>query len=192
MKKTYILIIIIFTLFVQNSYCQTNELYNEMFKWKISIPTIFENVNIVESEQFKDSGKKMFENSTGQKIVNKSIKIYSLKNEKYNRFIANYQPTDSKKNYSETFKSVYELMNDALKKQMPTAEIEFSISSEMIDKIKFETCNMKITYPNKMIVNLISYSTIIKDKILNVQITYENEEKGQLLLNAFKKSKFDK
>ncbi len=57
MKKKYIFLIIIITLFAESSYSQTNELYNEMFKWKISIPNIFENVNVVEHEQLIDSGK---------------------------------------------------------------------------------------------------------------------------------------
>ena len=188
--KTYLIVILIFSL--NNLYSQSDkiEIYNEMFKWKFSIPNDFENVSPKEAEKNQANGKEIIENKIGQEIVNKSIKIYGFKSGNYNQLIANYQITKSEENYPERFKQISEIIYQSFKEKLPNAEITKSYSSEVISDIKFETFEMHISDKNiKM--NMKCFSTIIDGKILNVQIGYQDEEKGQVLITSFRKSTFN-
>ena len=186
-------LILFLTLSVHNLYSQSNdiEIYDEMFKWNFSIPNYFENVSPSEAEKNQTSGKEIIENEIGQEIVNKSIKIYGFKSGNYNQLIVNYQPTKSDENYSERFKQVSEVLYESIKNKMPNAEITHSYSSEIISSIKFEVFEMNIS-SNNLKMNMKGFSTIIDGKILNVQIGYQDEEKGQALISAFRKSTFKK
>lgn len=51
---------------------------------------------------------------------------------------------------------------------------------------------MKIEYPNKMVMNLLNYSRLFDKKELTVNIIYVDNKEGQLMIDAWKKSKFSK
>lgn len=162
MKHKIFLILVLILPFC-NLYSQSNniEIYNEMFKWKFSIPSYFENVSPIEAEKHQASGKELIENKTGQEVVNKSIKIYGFKSENYNQLIVNYQPTESNENYSERFKEVAEILYESFRKKLPNAEITYSLSTEIISDIKFEVFDMKISSNNiKMNITAIRKSKI--------------------------------
>jgi hypothetical protein len=188
--KTYFLLILIFSL--NNLYSQSDniEIYNEMFKWKFSIPSYFENVSPKEEEKNQANGKEIIENKVGQEIVNKSVKIYGFKSGNYNQLIVNYQITNSEENYSERFKQISELLYESFKEKIPSAEITKLYSTEIIDKINFEVFEMHISN-NNIKMNMKCYSTIINGKILNIQIGYQDEEKGKALISSIQKSAFN-
>ena len=187
--KSYIIIILIFSL--NNLYSQSDkiEIYNEMFKWKFSIPNYFENVSPKEAEKNQAIGKEIIEKKVGQEIVNKSIKIYGFKSGNFNQLIVNYQFTKSEDNYTERFKQVSELLYQSFKEKLPNAEIKKSYSSEIISNIKFDTFEMHIS-DNKIKMNMKCFSAIIDGKILNIQIAYQDEEKGEVLISSIRKSTF--
>lgn len=189
--KIYLILILILPL--NNLYSQSDsiKIYNEMFKWNFSIPNYFENVSPKEAEKSQATGKEIIENKTGQKIVNKSIKIYGFKSGIYNQLIVNYQPTESTENYSERFKQVTEILYESFKSNLPDAKITRSYSSEIISNIKFEVFDMNISSDN-LKMNMKCFSAIIDGKILNIQIGYQDEEKGQTLISAIKNSTFKK
>ena len=187
--KSYLIIILIFSL--NNLYSQSDkiEIYNEMFKWKFSIPNYFENVSPKEAEKNQAIGKELIEKKVGQEIVNKSIKIYGFKSGNFNQLIVNYQFTKSEDNYTERFKQVSELLYQSFKEKLPNAEIKKSYSSEIISNIKFDTFEMHIS-DNKIKMNMKCFSAIIDGKILNIQIAYQDEEKGEVLISSIRKSTF--
>ena len=187
--KSYLIIILIFSL--NNLYSQSDkiEIYNEMFKWKFSIPNYFENVSPKEAEKNQAIGKEIIEKKVGQEIVNKSIKIYGFKSGNFNQLIVNYQFTKSEDNYTERFKQVSELLYQSFKEKLPNAEINKSYSSEIISNIKFDTFEMHIS-DNKIKMNMKCFSAIIDGKILNIQIAYQDEEKGEVLISSIRKSTF--
>ena len=189
--KMYLLLILIISF--QNIYCQENniKINNEMFKWQFEVPNYFENVSPTEAENNQKIGKNIIENEIGEEVVNKSIKIYGFKSGNYNQLIVNYQVTKLEENYSETFKEVSKILFESIKNKLPSANINHSYSTEIISNIKFEVFEMNIT-SNNIKMNMISYSTIIEGKILNVQIGYQDEEKGQALISSFRKSTFKK
>ena len=187
--KSYLIIILIFSL--NNLYSQSDkiEIYNEMFKWKFSIPNYFENVSPKEAEKNQAIGKEIIDKKVGQEIVNKSIKIYGFKSGNFNQLIVNYQFTKSEDNYTERFKQVSELLYQSFKEKLPNAEIKKSYSSEIISNIKFDTFEMHIS-DNKIKMNMKCFSAIIDGKILNIQIAYQDEEKGEVLISSIRKSTF--
>lgn len=187
--KSYLIIILIFSL--NNLYSQSDkiEIYNEMFKWKFSIPNYFENVSPKEAEKNQAIGKEIIEKKVGQEIVNKSIKIYGFKSGNFNQLIVNYQFTKSEDNYTERFKQVSELLYLSFKEKLPNAEIKKSYSSEIISNIKFDTFEMHIS-DNKIKMNMKCFSAIIDGKILNIQIAYQDKEKGEVLISSIRKSTF--
>ena len=188
--KPYFILLLIFSL--NNLYSQSDniEIYNEMFKWKFSVPNYFENVSPREAEKNQENGKEIIENKIGQEIVNKSVKIYGFKSGNYNQLIVNYQITKSEENYTERFKQVSELLYESFKEKLPNAEITRLYSSEIISNINFEVFEMHISSSNiKM--NMKCYSTIINGKILNIQIGYQDEEKGKSLISSIQKSTFN-
>ena len=187
--KSYLIIILIFSL--NNLYSQSDkiEIYNEMFKWKFSIPNYFENVSPKEAEKNQAIGKEIIEKKVGQEIVNKSIKIYGFKSGNFNQLIVNYQFTKTEDNYTERFKQVSELLYQSFKEKLPNAEIKKSYSSEIISNIKFDTFEMHIS-DNKIKMNMKCFSAIIDGKILNIQIAYQDEEKGEVLISSIRKSTF--
>ena len=187
--KSYLIIILIFSL--NNLYSQSDkiEIYNEMFKWKFSIPNYFENVSPKEAEKNQAIGKEIIEKKVGQEIVNKSIKIYGFKSGNFNQLIVNYQFTKSEDNYTERFKQVSELLYQSFKEKLPNAAIKKSYSSEIISNIKFDTFEMHIS-DNKIKMNMKCFSAIIDGKILNIQIAYQDEEKGEVLISSIRKSTF--
>lgn len=189
--KSYLIIILFFSLNKLYSQSDNVEIYNEMFKWKFSIPNYFENVSPKEAEKNQAVGKEIIEKKVGQEIVNKSIKIYVFKNGNFNQLIVNYQFTNSEDNYTERFKQVSELLYQSFKEKLPNAEIKKSYSSEIISNVKFEAFEMHIS-DNKIKMNMKCFSTIIDGKILNIQIAYQDEEKGEVLISSIRKSIFIK
>ncbi|ACU07073.1 hypothetical protein FIC_00618 [Flavobacteriaceae bacterium 3519-10] len=187
--KIYFILFLIFPL--QNIYSQSNEIkiYNELFKWTFSIPDYFENVSPNESEKNQLLGKKILEQKIGKELVNKSIKIYGFKSGNYNQLVVNYQPIKSKKNFTESFKQMSEVLYETLKMELPNSVITHSYSTEVISNIKFEVFDVNITGDNKNM-NMKCFSAIINGKILNVQIVDQDKEKGQALISAFRKSTF--
>ena len=190
-KRNIFIIIAILKFGIINSQSNNRIIYNEIFKWSFSIPDTFENVGLTETEKNQALGKEMIEKELGQKVVNKSIKIYGFKNGIYNQLIVNYQLTQSTDNYELRFKEVCEILYESLKTKLPTANITHSFSSEFISNIKFETFDLQIS-ANNIKMNIKSFSTIIDDKILNIQIGYQDNTVGEKLIAAIRESTFTK
>ncbi len=89
-------------------------------------------------------------------------------------------------------KNVNNILYETFKAQMQDIKIDTSRAVEKIDNLEFQTFKMKIAYPNKMVLNLIMYSRLFDKKEFTVNIMYVDNKMGQLMMDAWKKSKFAK
>lgn len=168
------------------------EVYNDMFKWTITIPEKFENVNPEEWKRLQNKGMDAIEKTYDGKLENDSKTIFAFKNDQFNYFESNYQPFDSTKDgsYLESFKSVNEMLYATFKAQMPDAKIDTATSQETIAGLSFYTFKTTIYFPNKMVMDLWMYSRLFDKKEFTVNIMTVDKTKRELLLDAWKTSKF--
>lgn len=194
MNKIFYLFISVIIVF-QNCNGQTSaerEIYNKDFKWSIKIPENFENVSADEWTKLQNKGAEAIENTYDEKIVNQSKIIFVLKSDQLNYFESNYQQYDVLVygDYIESCKIVNQVLYETFVSQMPGIKIDTISTVEKIDNLEFQKFKMKIVYPNKMVFNVIMYSRLFGKREFSVNIMYVDDRKGQLMLEAWKNSKF--
>lgn len=168
------------------------EIYNKDFGWKITIPENFENVSPETWAKFQNKGAEAFEKTLDTEVVNQAKIIFVFKSDQLNYFESNYQPYDVAidGDYLETNKNVNSILLETFKTQIPNSKIETSKTIEKIDNLEFQTFKIKIEYPNKLVLNVAMYSRLFDKKEFTVNIMYVDEDKGKLMTEAWKKSKF--
>ncbi len=189
--------IICFTITLQSCNGQTTpkkEIYNHDFNWTITIPENFQNVSAEEWAKLQNKGAEAIEKTYEEKVINQSKTIFVFKSDQFNYFESNYQPFDISidGDYLESCKNVNDILYETFKAQMPNIKIDTTKAVEKIDNLEFQTFKMKIEYPNKMVLNVLMYSRLFDKKEFTVNIMYVDNKKGQLMLEAWKKSKFTK
>jgi hypothetical protein len=75
---------------------------------------------------------------------------------------------------------------------MPDIKIDSFSTVEKIDNLDFQTFNMKVEYPNKMVLNVIMFSRLFNKREFSINIMYVDKSKGQQMLDSWLKSKFKK
>lgn len=196
MKKNNLLLVLL-TCILQVSYTQAQskrEFYNEDFKWHISIPENFRNVESEELAEMQNKGAKAIEDTYGEKIINQSKIIFAFKNNEFNYFESNSQPFDPKidGNYLESVEAVNEILYQTFLSQMPGIKVEKSTTVEKIDNLDFQVCKMTVKYPNNFVLNFHMYNRLFNKREFTVSVVYVDPFKGKKMLDAFKNSKFDK
>ena len=196
MNKIFYLFISVIIVF-QNCNGQTTaerEIYNKDFKWSIKIPENFENVSADEWTKLQNKGAEAIENTYDEKIVNQSKTIFVFKSDQLNYFESNYQPYDVlvDGDYIESCKIVNQVLYETFVSQIPGIKIDTISTVEKIDNLEFRKFKMKIVYPNKMVFNVIMYSRLFGKREFSVNIMYVDNRKGQLMLEAWKNSKFSR
>ena len=196
MNKIFYLFISVIIVF-QNCNGQTTaerEIYNKDFKWSIKIPENFENVSADEWTKLQNKGAEAIENTYDEKIVNQSKTIFVFKSDQLNYFESNYQPYDVlvDGDYIESCKIVNQVLYETFLSQIPGIKIDTISTVEKIDNLEFRKFKMKIVYPNKMVFNVIMYSRLFGKREFSVNIMYVDNRKGQLMLEAWKNSKFSR
>lgn len=194
MKSKYFSIVF-FILFSHSIYSQSsskNEYYNGEFKWNIVIPENFQYVNSEEQKRLQEKGEDAIEKTYGQEITNQSIHIFAFNNGKFNYFDSSYQPFDTEidGDYITTCKGVNNILYETMSTQLKGAEIDTISSTEIIDKLEFQTFNLKVKLPNGINMNMIMYSRLFDKKELSVNIIFIDEKKGQLMLESWRNSTF--
>ena len=117
-----------------------------------------------------------------------------FKSDQLNYFESNYQPFDIAidGNYLESCKDVNNILYETFKTQMPDIKIDSTSTIEKIDNLEFQTFKMKVEYPNKMVLNVLMFSRLFDKKEFSVNIMYVDNNKGQQMLESWRKSKFTK
>jgi hypothetical protein len=195
--KKYLLLFSIVTLLAQSCNSQTGtakkEVYNKDFKWHISIPQDFETVPAETWAKMQNKGTKAIENTYNGKVENQAKNIFVFRTDQFNYFESNYQPFDIKTDgdYIASCRNVDDILYNTFKAQMPDAKLDSVTSTAVINKLTFQTFKLKITFPNAVILNLMMYSHLFNNKEFTVNIMYVDKNKGDLMLNAWKNSRFD-
>jgi hypothetical protein len=188
-------LLLCFTITIQSCIGQITpkkEIYNKEFNWKITIPENFQNVSVEEWTELQNKGADAIEKTYDEKVINRAKTIFVFKSDEFNYFESNYQPFDISidGDYIESCKNVNDVLYETFKSQMPNIKIDTTRVVEKIDDLEFQTFKMKIVYPNKMVLNVIMYSKLFDKKEFTVNIMFVDNKKGQLMLEAWKKSKF--
>jgi len=198
MKKTCNLLILclILLFFACNGRNKSSqEFYDEMFKWRITIP---ENLDSVSPELWAKNQERAMtaikNTYGGLEVEDNTITIFRFSKGQFNLFEAQYQDFDTKidGNFVEALDIIYEMIYETLIVQAPNIVIDTIKTIEKIDNLDFYVFKMKGNFPNKMVLNMLMYSRLIDDKMFGVTITYLTEELGQKMINALKNSTFEK
>ncbi|NHM01638.1 hypothetical protein [Flavobacterium difficile] len=168
------------------------EIYNADFKWTITIPENFISVSSEEWAKMQAKGEDAIEKTFNEDIVNQSKTIFIFKNDNFNYFESTHQPFDPliDGDYIETFDGVNGLLMETFQTQMPNVKIDTLRGTEKIDGLEFQTFKMKVVYPNNLVYTILMFSRLFDKKELTVNIMFIDEEKGNLMLESWKKSRF--
>lgn len=168
-------------------------LYNEDFKWTITIPKDFVNVAPLEWKKLHDKGIDAVEDTYEEEVMDEAKIIFVFKNADYNYLESNYQPfhVEVDGNYLEVVKSVNEIIFETFKAQIPNAKIDSVSTVEKISNLDFQTFKVKIDYPNGMTMHSLLYTRLFGEKEFSVNIIYVDEKQGEKMIKAWTESKFE-
>jgi len=169
--------------------------YNEIFKWKITIPDGLKEKNPEELDKSRKLGNQAIEDTYGEKNDDSAISIFAFENEKFEGIDAIYEAFDTEINgdFFENCKLVNELIYTTLITQISVPIVIDTLTTiEQIDHLDFYVFKMNITYPNNSIFNWLMYSRLFNKQLFRVTITFIDEELGNQMLDAWKNSTFEK
>lgn len=191
--KKYFYTLLVFSFFHFNSFGQ-KKISISQFNWTIEIPNNYTEVDPETWGNQQKKGEELIENTFGEELTNETVTLFVYKNEELNSIESNYQPFDEAidGNYIEVFDDVNALLYETMITQLPDIEIETKRGAKMIDNLLFQSFEMKITYPNKMIVYFLMFSMLFEKEELTINIIYVDEKQGELMKNALFNSKFGK
>ena len=194
MRKTVIILSIFAVLIGACGQKKPQEFYDENFKWKIIIPENLKALNPEKWAKSKERGMQAIEDTYGEGIEDYTIPIFTFNNGQFNVFEAMYEPFDPDVDgdFLENCKLVHEIVYETFITQMPDAVIDTLTNIEQIDNLDFYVFKIKITYPNKMIMNMLMYSRLFDKQSFGLNIIYQDKELGQKMLDAWENSTFEK
>ncbi|MGZ3813647.1 MAG: hypothetical protein ACXVJN_17990 [Mucilaginibacter sp.] len=170
------------------------EVYSKEFKWRISIPAGFANISPDQYAKLQQKGTDMIEKAYNGKVENHTTLIFAFKSDQLHYIESNYQPFDPAidGNFLTVGKAVDDIVYGTFKKQVPEGtKIDTAITTEVIDNLKFQRFEMKISV-NNVLLTLLMYNRLFDKKELTITIFYVDKVKGDQLLAALRNSKFNK
>jgi len=194
-NNNYVLLCL--TILIQGCAGQTTpkkEIYNKDFKWTITIPENFENVSTEQWNKMQNKGADAIEKTYDEKVENRAKTIFVFKSDQMNYFESNYQPFDTATdgNYLKSCKNVGDILYQTFVAQMPGTKVDTTYTTEKIDHLVFQIFNIAVTYPNKMVLNVLMFSRLFDKREFTVNIMYVDKLKGVKMLDSWRKSKFSK
>ncbi len=168
------------------------EFYSKEFKWKIIIPSGFEKIETDDWREYQNKGVKAMEKTFDTIIENQTRTLFSFKNGKHNIFESNIQPFDVEidGDYFESNKSVKYIMYETINDQVKGVEIDSLSFKKVISGKEFDSFKMTITYPNKVVLNTLTYSRLFNKTDFTVNITYIDEKEGKKMIKKWENSVF--
>src|SRR5690554_4454172 len=168
-------------------------LYNEDFKWTITIPENFTNVSPEEWAKMQNKGIDAIENTYEVEVVNYSTTIFAFKNADFNYMESNYQPYDIEidGNYLESCNEVNQILFETFEYQMPNVKIDSVSTVEKISGLEFQTFKMKIDFPNGMTLYSQIYSRLFDKNEFTLNILFVDENQGEKMIEAWTNSIFE-
>lgn len=167
-------------------------LYDKNFKWTITIPEDFTNVHPDDWKKMQNKGADALEKTFGEEVVNQAQTIFVFRNADFNYLESNFQPFDTvvDGSYHTTRKMVNEVLFETFKTQMPKASVDSSSTIVKISGLDFYGFNIKLEFPNGVIMHSLLYSRLFDTREFSLNIMYVDEEQGKKMLNAWENSSF--
>jgi hypothetical protein len=171
---------------------KTKQFYNKEFNWTIDIPPDFDTVSAEVWAKLKNRGAAAVEKTYNQKIKDETTTIFVLTSGRSNYFEALSQPFDPKKDgsYHKLNKTLDEVIYHTLATQIPGAVLDSATTKSTIGKLNFDAFILKATLPNGIIFSIYSFSRLFGKKDLAVNIFFIDNTKGDIMLDAWKRSTF--
>ena len=201
MKKTlsFIFVIILFSQLcnaqasgAKSDIAAKNEFYDTEFKWRILVPPGFDTVSSVAYAEVQKIG---VDEITYNKTKITTSRICAYTNHDFDYFDAQKQTFDPKTdgsfflhcktNDNNTYKRYRGLLGTDLL-------IDTSVSNEIIDGLTFRKFKLQITFTDKGTMDIYEYSRLFDTEVFTFGVSYMNEAKGDLILDAWRNSKFEK
>ena len=171
----------------------TGETYtSKELGWTIEIPKGYTitSKDLVQAQQEK--GLKSIENATNAQVVTDSLKqLISFIKDKFNNFGSTSQPVQEAYpgEYQENSKYLSTIIYQTFAAQGIKADT--ATGKETIQGLEFNALYTKIYSPKgEVILNQIMLSRLHKGYDFGVNINYNNDEDKEILLKAFRNSKF--
>ena len=206
MKKIIIVVTIVITTLVSCGKADPNQqvdegtvknnIYtSEEIGWSIEIP---ENWTVIDKEQAKanvEKGSKVIEETIEGEIDYSELKnLIGFKKNQFNIFQSTSEPV------VEEYEGEWEVNNELLKGIIYNTYLNQGIKSdtsattiEKINGLDFKKYSFTIYSPNgEVIIEQIVYSKLINGYDFSVNINYNNEEDKDVMMNAWKNSRFKK
>jgi hypothetical protein len=168
------------------------EIVNNEFKWKIQIPEGFESVTADQWAKLQNRGQEAIEKTYDTKIQNQAKTIFVFRADQLNYFESNSQPFDSAidGDYLQTYNDVNRMLYGTFEAQMPAAKLDSASSIESIDGKEFRSYRVTINVPDKLLMELLTYSRLFGNKEFTVNIMTADKKKQKILVDAWRSSKF--
>jgi hypothetical protein len=170
----------------------SKEIINNEFKWKIQIPEGFESVTADQWAKLQNRGQEAIEKTYDTKIQNQAKTIFVFRADQLNYFESNSQPFDSAidGDYLQTYNDVNRMLYGTFEAQMPAAKLDSASSIESIDGKEFRSYRVTINVPDKLLMELLTYSRLFGNKEFTVNIMTADKKKQKILVDAWRSSKF--
>lgn len=168
------------------------EIFIEEFNWKITMPKNFEVVDVDEWAKLQGKGIDAIEDTYDEEVVNQARTIFVFQSGQLNYFESNSQPFDIEVDgdYLESCRNVNEVLYETFKTQLPDIKIDTIVGTEKIDNLEFQKFEMKIKYPNDLVLSVMMFSRLFEKKEFSVNLMYLDESKGKDMLESWRASRF--
>jgi hypothetical protein len=181
-----------FTPCIAQSSSSPQTFHSEIFKWTIDVPEGFERISEEVGEQLKSKGAAAIEDTYGEKVEDFATTLFMFRKGPFNYMEANYQPFDpADGTYDEQRKVVEQIIYETFRAQMPDVKIDTISSTQTIGQLNFYVFEIRAHLPNDMLMTMLMYSRLFDRQELSLNIVYVKPEEGELMLNVWRKSKFE-
>jgi hypothetical protein len=173
----------------------TGKFYNAMFKWRISIPPNFSNINAADFAKIQEKGQTAIESVVDGKIENQAKQLFVIRSDQFHYMEANYQPFNFKTDGShlQSFKTVADILYKTFISKMSGVKIDTVYSNEIIDKLSFRCLKLIINISEKNKLHMYMFSKLFDpNKEFSLVLMFMDKDKGALMLDAWRKSTFGK
>lgn len=191
--NTYLIsIILLLAISCNGKTRKDNELFVKQFNWSIMIPDFLIEGNKTAWKEVQKRGEESMENTLDVALKNKVNTIFILKSGQDDFFEStNEKYKGNEIEYNETIENTYSVFYETLITQLKNSTIDTIKTTENIDGIVFKRIDFKLKFANGLEKTSVIYSALINANILTVSVMYANEEKGQLMIESLRSSKFN-
>lgn len=168
--------------------------HTDKIGWTMKYPEGWVLLTREEADGYTEKGQEMLQESAGQEIeMDGLIDLLNLKRDQFHVFQSTIEPYNPEVDgdWSETNASLRQLLIDTFRSQGIRAEAT-DIEKETVGGLEFETYRFQLFSPDgQLFMEQVMYSRFIEGYDFGVNISYQNQEHGEQMIEAFRASTFD-